>query len=246
MISRQDIAARKEAIRKEAATRWQAHAARVAATADAVARVGAVAAATPERRERYLDRESRKAAFRVQRLGWKRMIGPILDFDDLPPTTSTLEAGKPVARIVELLDTNRVGGGFATGFLVSGGLLMTNWHVFGHAGEAVGCAAQLGFERTSTGLIEGGNVFGLDPGDFFCNKELDFELAAIRPMALIGSNPLDSFRFTRVIPNVGKILAGHPVSIIQRHPGSRPLGSRRFGRAAPDGVADGRSRRHQS
>jgi endonuclease G, mitochondrial len=221
MVSRVDIAARKETVRKEAAARWAAHASQVAATAEAVVRVGPVAAATPERRERYLDRESRKATFRAQGLGWERMIGPTLDFDDLPPTTSALEAGKPVARIVELLDTNRVGEGFATGFLVSGGLLMTNWHVFGAPGEAVGCAAQFGFERTATGLIEGGTVFELDPGDFFySSKELDFVLVAVRPAAVIGSTQLDSFRSTRLIPSVGKILAGQPVSVIQHPEGS--------------------------
>jgi endonuclease G len=221
MISRQDMAARKEQIRREAATRWQAHAAQVAATAAAIAKMGTVAAASPERRDRYLEREAAKVALRATGFALERVIGPTVDFDDLPQTASALDAGKPVARIVELLDVKRVGEGFATGFIVSGGLLMTNWHVFGEPGEAQGCAAQLGFQRTATGLIESGTVFELDPTEFFySNKLLDFALVAIRPAALIGSESLDSYRFTRLIPTVGKILAGQPVSIIQHPDGS--------------------------
>ena len=218
MFSRLEIAARKEGIRREVASRWLAHVARIAATAEAVAKLGAVAAASDERRELYLRRESRKPADRFRGLGLERMIGPTLDLDDLPPTEDGLDAGTPVGRIVELLDGKRIGEGFATGFLVSGGLLITNWHVFAQAGDASGCAAHLGFQRSQNGLLDQGSVFELDPaGFFYSNRELDIALVAVRTRALIGADALESYGFTRLIPSVGKILAGQPVSIIQ-HP----------------------------
>lgn len=218
MINEREMGERQTAVRKAAARRWHAHAQEVARTAAQVAKLGAVAAASLERRSQYLEREFRKAPYRATGFAFERMIGPALDFDDMAPTPAAFEAGKPVARIVELVDTTRIGDGFATGFMLSGGLLMTNWHVFRLAGDAVGCGAQFGFQRIGNGLIEGGVVFELDPADFFYSDEqLDIALIAVRPRPVIGSAPLADFRFIRLIPSTGKILAGQPISIVQ-HP----------------------------
>ncbi|MCR5868225.1 DNA/RNA non-specific endonuclease [Aquincola sp. J276] len=218
MINRREIAERQETVRKAAAARWRAHVSEVAETTASVARLGAVAAATPARRAQYLEREARKVPYRAMGFALERMIGPTLDFDDLPPTPAALEAGKPVARIVELLDRKRIGDGFATGFMLSGGLLLTNWHVFKQPGDAIGCGAQFGFQRASNGLIEGGVVFELDPESFFLSHErLDFAVVRVHIAPVIGAAALSDFNFVRLIPNTGKILAGQAVSIIQ-HP----------------------------
>lgn len=221
MISQQEMVERQTMIRKAAAARWRAHAPDIAETAANIARLGALSAASPARRSQYLEREARKAFYRAVGFALERMIGPTLDFDDVPPTTAAFEAGRPVARIVELVDRQRIGDRFATGFLLSGGLLMTNWHVFKQAGDADGCGAQFGFQRASNGLIDSGVVFELDPASFFhSDEQLDFALVPIQPSAVIGSTALSDFRFVRLIPNTGKILAGQPVSIIQHPDGS--------------------------
>lgn len=218
MINRQKVASRQIEVRRAAAERWLEHAGEIAETAANVAKLGAVAAATPVRRAEYLQREVRKATYRSLGIGLERMIGPTLDFDDTPPTTAAFEAGKPVARIVELVDKTRVGDGFATGFLLSGGLLMTNWHVFEKVGDAAGCGAQFGFQRGENGLIGSGSVFELDPAAYFySNEELDIAVVAVSSKALIGAASLEDLRYVRLIPVTGKILAGQPVSIIQ-HP----------------------------
>ena len=101
MINRQEIAERQETVRKAAAVRWRAHVSEVGETAASIARIGAVAAATPARRAQYLEREARKVQYRAMGIALERMIGPTLDFDDMAPTPAAFEAGKPVARIVE-------------------------------------------------------------------------------------------------------------------------------------------------
>lgn len=218
MIKRSDVTARKLAVMKQAAARWQEHAPDVAATAAMLARVGPLAAASPEQRARYVARETAKAAVGLRGWVWERKVGDTLDFDDLPPTASALDAGRPIARLVELIDRQRVGEGFATGFLVSGPLLVTNWHVFGDPDEARGCGAQFGYQRNAAGGIDAGVVFELDPAGFFHSDEaLDLAVVGITRAPALGSQPLDSYGHVRLIPSVGKILAGQPVSIIQ-HP----------------------------
>jgi endonuclease G len=223
MIKPNEVHDRRYALRKDAARRWRQHAAQIAATTDRVTRQGPLAAASPEQRERYLLRETVKAAIGVRRPGLERAIGT-LDLDGIAPSPEALEAGKPVARIVELLDGRRIGDGFATGFLVAGPLLMTNWHVFERPGDAQGAGAHLNYQQNEQGLLNPGVVYELDPAAFFySNEALDIALVGLRAAAVAGSveAPLSRFGQVRLIPTRGKILAGQPISIIQ-HPEGRP------------------------
>ena len=221
MLSPNEVANRKVDIMKSAARRWKAKAPEAAVTARLLAEGGSAAASSPARAASFAARESRKRAIRFEGVGFERIVGPTMDLEDIPPNPTARQAGQPIARIVELVDTNRIGEGFATGFLVGPQLLMTNWHVFAQPGDAIGCGAQFGFERNESGLLDSGVVFELDPELFFLSDEtLDIALVGINTAAAIGSGALQTFGGVRLIPTQGKILVGHPVSIIQ-HPDGR-------------------------
>lgn len=221
MLNRNEVDLRRVDVMKAAAQRWKAKTPEVASTARRLARGGPVAATNPERTASFVARETLKSTLRFRGIGLERIIGPTMDLEDVPPTTEAKKAGRPIARIVELLATNIVGEGFATGFIVAPGLLMTNWHVFAQPGDAVGCGAQFGYERNEAGLLDSGVVFELDPQSFFLSHEaLDIALVGIKKAIAIGSGALPAFGSVRLIPSQGKILVGHPISIIQ-HPDGR-------------------------
>lgn len=181
---------------------------------------GPLGAASEQQRNRYFSRELKKVSRWPAGLGVERRIGTSYEFDALPPTEEALAAGDPVARIVELIGRNTIGEGFATGFLIHGSLLVTNWHVFAEPGDAVGVGAQFGYQKNRGGLIEAGSIFELDPKKFFLsNEELDLAIVGISERPNIGAKEIELSDFGRVrlIPTVGKILVGQPVSIIQ-HP----------------------------
>ncbi|MEK6279185.1 MAG: trypsin-like peptidase domain-containing protein [Acidobacteriota bacterium] len=201
-----EIADRKVEVMKRAAGRWKANAPEVSQTALLLAQGGPQAATNPERTASFIAREALKRTMRFHGVGNERMIGPTLDLDDVPPNEIAKKAGRPIARIVELLETNRVGEGFATGFLVAPGLLVTNWHVFAQPGEAIGCGAQFGFERNAVGLLDSGVVFELDPHSFFLSDAaLDIAIVGVRTAAAFGSGPLADWGTVRLIPSQGKI-----------------------------------------
>jgi endonuclease G, mitochondrial len=220
-LNRNEVALRKIEVMKAAAERWKAKTPEVASTALLLARGGPMAATSPERAAIYVARENAKRALGLRGIGLERRIGPTIDWEDLPPTAEAKTAGRPVARIVELLATNRVGEGFATGFVVAPGLLVTNWHVFAQPADAEGCGAQFGFERNDAGLLDSGVVFEIDPQSFFLSDAaLDIAIVGLGKAAAIGSGALSDYGSVRLIPSQGKILVGHPVSIIQ-HPDGR-------------------------
>lgn len=216
-----DLDARKLDLLHTVADRWVAQAPRIAETAARLRTGGTQAAATPERVEMFRARESIKFAARVD-VGLERIIGGSDDIDDVPSDDRARRAGRPVARIVELLSSTRVGDGFATGFLVRpGGPLLTNWHVFADADEARGCGAQFGFERDASGLLSNGSIFELDPDRLFLSdKRLDIALIGVRPAPTMGTGTIREYGSVRLIPSLGKILVGQPLSIIQ-HPAGR-------------------------
>jgi endonuclease G len=104
---------------------------------------------------------------------------------------------------------------------VSPDLLVTNWHVFETRGDAAGCGAEFGFEKTPAGQLQSGVVFELDPSSFFLSDQaLDIAIVGLRTNATIGSGAPAAYGAVRLIPTLGKILVGHPVSVIQ-HPDGR-------------------------
>ncbi|CAN5669588.1 DNA/RNA non-specific endonuclease [soil metagenome] len=221
MVNRNEVDFRRVEVMKAAARRWKSKTPEVTSTARRLARGGPAAATSPDRMAKFVAREALKSTLRFRGIGFERIIGPTMDLEDVPPTTEAKEAGRPIARIVELLSNNRVGEGFATGFTLAPGLLMTNWHVFAQPGDATGCGGQFGYERNEAGLLDSGVVFELDPQSFFLSdEELDIALVGIKKAVAIGSGALSDYGSVRLIPAQGKILVGHPISVIQ-HPDGR-------------------------
>jgi len=175
---------------------------------------------SPERVQRWrLREEAKRVAYAragvTDAFFRERRIGPTLDLDDFAPNDAARLAGSSVGRIVQIDGRGSVIDGFATGFLISPSLLITNHHVFADAGEADGCGVQFGYELQTDRRLAAGVVFALDPALFFyANEELDFAVVGVAASAFDGQR-LTEFTHLSLIPVNGKILVGQPVSIIQ-------------------------------
>jgi len=146
----------------------------------------------------------------------ERQIGT-WDLVDFAPSEEAREAARPVARLIDLPQPGTIGEGFATGFLVSDHLLMTNHHVFPRLVDAVGCAANFLYQRRERNSINAGSYFELQPERFyFADEALDFCLVAVSPRGTQGEALADFGRIP-LIEATGKTLRGRPINIIQ-HP----------------------------
>ncbi|SUB00444.1 V8-like Glu-specific endopeptidase [Pannonibacter phragmitetus] len=175
---------------------------------------------TKARIERYLEGQSRPPE--RQRalieghddLGKEALIGT----SDLL-SVEFLEAGQLAARAVACIQI--AGGAISgTGFLAGPGLLLTNQHVLETPAMAAAATAVFGHEEQKFGIPSATSEYALDPGTFWlADKEHDFALVAVSPVGDTGV-PLTDFGWHPLLDE-GKILEGHPVSVIQ-HPQGRP------------------------
>jgi endonuclease G len=225
MGRREQVSEARLQVALEAAARWRERTPDRAKSQERYLAEGPARADTPDRtakfqaRERLRARANPTAAIENFPVVLERQIGPTLDFTSYPPDEEARRAGMPVARILEMPERGVIPEGFGTGFLVSPQLLITNHHVFGSLAEASGCGANFLHEYRAGGLHLG-PIFELDPDAFFLSdSNLDFALVAVKPQA--PDARLDSFKFIRLIGTEGKILVGHPISIIQ-HPRGGP------------------------
>ena len=193
-----------------AGRRWQERAPERAQTRAQLLIGGPAAAESTERvRANIAWRENSRSLRSIE-----RVIGPSIDFRPFAPTPEAGLAARPVARIV----TNPMVGfepnGFATGFLVAPGVLLTNNHVFERFEDTIGTAANFGYEMTPQGIARGTSFpFTQDPDGFVTDAALDFTLVALEHDPGYGFHPLYGA--------TGKILLGQRISIIQ-HPGGGP------------------------
>jgi len=139
------------------------------------------------------------------------------DLKEFAPTEMARKSGIPVARIENIPGKGMQPEGFATGFLVSPNLLLTNNHVFPDANAAIDCAANFLYERNMAG-INSGFRFVIDPSRFFLtNVDLDFSLVYVESLSMENNFSIAGFNYLRMIDTPGKILVGQPINIIQ-HP----------------------------
>jgi endonuclease G len=110
------------------------------------------------------------------------------------------------------------GRGYATGFLVGPGLLMTNHHVFPEPDAARGAAIQFGYRYNIAGDLPAATEdFDLDPATFYVSDpDLDFCVVAIADASAAGPSAADR-GYLRLIQDTGKAMPGDFVTIIQ-HP----------------------------
>lgn len=207
-------------VRHAALRRWQERTPERSRNLQDVAARGIGAADSPMRNARYAAREATFARARELRslgrlpIGLERRMGPTLDWTPYAPSDGARVAGRPVARVVALHGPGTQPEGYATSFLVSPRLLLTNHHVFPTKGDAWGVGANFLYERTDKGL-ENGVIFEIDADAFYLSDQtLDLALVGIKQRALDGTN-ITGFGFVPLVEATPKILIGHGVNIIQ-------------------------------
>jgi endonuclease G len=157
-----------------------------------------------------LDLISRNDPSALERLIGKRDIVSVNFF------ARGLQTAKAVCRIKTL----GMGGGppeYATGFLVTPALLVTNNHVLPDPETASRSLAEFDYELDTNFVERRGRIFPFAPMNaFYTSADLDFTIVAISPMGHDGT-PITDFGVVPLIPMSGKGITGEYVSIIQ-HP----------------------------
>jgi endonuclease G, mitochondrial len=112
------------------------------------------------------------------------------------------------------------GSGFATGFLVAPGILLTNWHVLRTVEWAKGATLTMDSEDDIDGLPKPPRVFLLEPERLYlADSTLDFAFVAVASRSLDGT-PLSHYGYLRLFAGTGKIVRCEYATIIQ-HPNGR-------------------------
>ena len=183
----------------------------------AKAKAQQAAVSNPESEARMLDR---RRDFML--LSGRVFFESIIDGSDLMPIRY-LETGQEAARSVGrvyLPPADGRGSGYATGFLIAPGLLMTNHHVLPSAAAALSATVTFDAEDGMNGLPNTPRVFALDPlRAFVADTKLDFAVVAVRPRAGDGT-PLAKYGYLRLHEETGKVVRDEYVTIIQ-HPNGR-------------------------
>ncbi len=118
----------------------------------------------------------------------------ILVGNDLRPV-NYLEKGMDVARAVGRIHKRDSQSGmvldYATGFLISPRLLLTNHHVFGSSDEARLSEVEFNYQKNKDGAWVGSEFFALQPETFFfTDDQLDFTVVAVAQTARQSDKPL--------------------------------------------------------
>ena len=146
----------------------------------------------------------------------------VLENDDLMPVRY-FEMGSLAARPVGRIHLDlgpRGGDGYATGFLVAPGVLLTNWHVLKTPALAAVATVSFDAQDNLKGLPLPARVFRFRPQDlFYSNEDLDFAFVQVEPVSVEGMR-IESFGYLRLFPQTGKILRDEYATIIQ-HPRGR-------------------------
>jgi V8-like Glu-specific endopeptidase len=132
-------------------------------------------------------------------------------------------AAKSVGRVI-LRDDSQREVGFATGFLVAPGVLLTNNHVLGDADAAATALVEFDYEFDVAGNPRPTARFALAPDRFFFTSpsdDFDFSLVAVADLDPATERSIAEFAWLRLNPNTGKINVGEMVTIIQ-HPSGLP------------------------
>lgn len=125
-------------------------------------------------------------------------------------------AGRPVCRLA--LTEPR---GWATGFLIAPGVLLTNNHVFPSAHSARTAIAEFDLELDVFEKLKTPVAFGLDPDRLFLTSSvLDYSVVAVDEKSSSGGL-LDGFGYLPLIASTGKAIEGEWLTIIQ-HPAGQP------------------------
>lgn len=132
-----------------------------------------------------------------------------------------MAASRSVCRI-QLKDSSSRLVGYATGFLIGPGVLLTNHHVFGVAGDAVNSLLDFDYEQDLAGKDRPLIQFRLAPNRFFyANKQLDFAVCSVMPRSEDGSRDLKDWGWNFLDGEPGKADLGEYLTIIQHPAGQK-------------------------
>lgn len=133
-----------------------------------------------------------------------------------------LECGAIAARAICRITMRDGAGrlrGYGSGFLIAPGVLITNHHVLPDADWAAYslCEFDYAFDQRNDPLPV--HLFRLRPAELFqTSKPLDFSVVAVEPSSQGSGKPLGDFGLLPLIGQVGKVVEGEWLTIIQ-HPG---------------------------
>ncbi|QIG92534.1 DNA/RNA non-specific endonuclease [Bradyrhizobium sp. 6(2017)] len=140
------------------------------------------------------------------------------DLDSINYLAKGTLASRSICRI-QLKDARANLVGYATGFLIGPGLLMTNHHVFGKPADAANSIADFDYEFDIAGMERTPVRFGFLPERFFyTNDRLDFSIVAVAPTSQAGGRELAEWGWLPLNGEPGKGDPGEYLTIIQ-HPG---------------------------
>ena len=182
-------------------------------------RAGQLLAGDPSRlalRARY----AAPAGVAPSRLDLERILGNN-DLLDLNYFERGLRAARPVGRVI-FLGPGGQARGYATGFMVSPRLLLTNHHVFGAEADTQSAVIEFDYQLDQRGNPRPTERFRFRADLFFyANEALDCAMVAVDAKPLLRGTRLEDFGWLQLNPSLGKVNKGEYVSIIQ-HPGGQP------------------------
>lgn len=110
---------------------------------------------------------------------------------------------RKVGRIVIIEDGKKTG--YATGFMVSKRLLLTNWHVFRNKEMAEESEVHFFYEYDAHGYPMSPVIFKFDTSGFFNNEALDYCFVAVKPTDITGKVTIESIGYLYLDKALGKI-----------------------------------------
>lgn len=113
-------------------------------------------------------------------------------------------AQKKVGRII-VKEFNTIKS-YATGFMISDSLLLTNWHVFKTKESANQSMVQFNYELDINGTPKESKTFNLSPATFYYSfKDLDYCIVAVENIDISGKFHLSDIGYIYLDPTLGKL-----------------------------------------
>jgi endonuclease G len=172
-----------------------------------------------QKKQRYRQLLDQTPDPKIAQIGLERIINGN-DLDSINYLLKGTLASHSICRI-QLKDAGRDLVGYASGFLIGPGVLMTNHHVFGSPADAANSIADFDYELDVNGMERPPVRFAFEPGKlFYTNEKLDFSIVAVAPASLDGARQLLEWRWLTLNGEPGKGDPGEYLTIIQ-HPGGQ-------------------------
>jgi endonuclease G, mitochondrial len=173
----------------------------------------------PQKQRRYRQLLAQTRDAKSAQAGLERIINGN-DLDSINYLVKGTIASHPVCRI-QLKDASSNLVGYASGFLIGPGVLMTNHHVFGRPADATNSVADFDYELDISGMERHSVSFGFQPGKlFYTNDRLDYSIVAVAPSSIASGRNLSDWGWLPLSGEPGKGDPGEYLTIIQ-HPGGQ-------------------------